>query len=124
MPTPVNVTIPDGCVRWATSRSNLYRVAGEGKIIFRKSGRRTLVDVESGDKYFLSLPVAKIKGPVCTLRPATNPVSPATPVTTAAPAPNRRRRVATRKPKSAPPSAPVTSPPIERTEQSQPSESR
>jgi hypothetical protein len=59
--TPINVTIKVGCDRWGTSRSYLYRLAGEGKIIFRKVGRRTLVDVASGDKYFTSLPVAKIK---------------------------------------------------------------
>jgi excisionase family DNA binding protein len=61
--TPINLTIPHACDRWGTSRSYLYRLAGEGKIIFRKSGRRTLVDVESGDKYSLSLPAAKIKAP-------------------------------------------------------------
>jgi hypothetical protein len=59
--TPINVTIKVGCDRWGTSRSYLYRLAGDGKIIFRKVGRRTLVDVASGDEYFTSLPMAKIK---------------------------------------------------------------
>jgi hypothetical protein len=59
--TQVNITVPHACARHDTSRSYLYRLAGEGKIIMRKHGRRTLVDVESLDKYFTSLPVAKIK---------------------------------------------------------------
>jgi hypothetical protein len=62
--TPINLTVPHACDRWETSRSYLYRLAGEGKIIFRKNGRRTLVDVESGDKYFSTLPTAKIKAPL------------------------------------------------------------
>jgi excisionase family DNA binding protein len=61
----ITLTIPRACDRWGTSRSYLYRLAGDGKIIFRKVGRRTLVDVASGDKYFTLLPVAKIK-PVVT----------------------------------------------------------
>jgi hypothetical protein len=61
--SPINVTIPDGCIRWGTSRSVLYRDAGAGKIIFRKNGRRTVVDVASGDAYYGSLPAAKIKAP-------------------------------------------------------------
>jgi hypothetical protein len=61
--TPINVTIKVGCDRWGTSRSKLYQLAGEGKVIFRKIGRRTVVDVASADAYFANLPPAKIKAP-------------------------------------------------------------
>jgi hypothetical protein len=107
---PINVTIKVGCDRWGISRSYLYRLAGEGRIIFRKSGRRTLVDVETGDKYVLSLPTAKIKAPAeaaSTLLPATNCAPPVTPVTSAASAPKRQGRGFRRQPEVAPRAAPA-----------------
>jgi len=61
--TPINLTLKDATDRWGASRSKLYQLAGEGKIIFRKVGRRTVADVASGDAYFGNLPVAKIKAP-------------------------------------------------------------
>ena len=61
--TPINTTIKGGTDRWGVSRSKLYQDAGAGHIIFRKNGRRTLVDVASGDAYYGNLPVAKIKAP-------------------------------------------------------------
>jgi hypothetical protein len=125
--TPINVTIAGGMARWGVGRSSLYRDAGDGKIIMRKAGKRTLVDVASGDAYYGNLPVAKIKAPAeaaSTFRPATNPASLATPVTPAAPTPKRRGPGFPLNPKSRPPSAPVTSPPAQLTEQLTPSESR
>lgn len=62
-PTPINVTISGGKARWGVGRSTLYRDAGDGKIVMRKSGKRTLIDVASGDAYYGNLPVAKIKAP-------------------------------------------------------------
>jgi hypothetical protein len=43
------------------SHSYTYRLAGEGKIRLVKLGSKTLVDVEYSQRYFDSLPEAKIK---------------------------------------------------------------
>ena len=40
-----------------------HRLIGAGKIIARKNGRRTLVDVGSADAHFAALPLAEIKAP-------------------------------------------------------------
>ncbi|HMA71786.1 MAG TPA: hypothetical protein VKP67_09915 [Xanthobacteraceae bacterium] len=58
---PINVTIAGGMARWGVGRSTLYRDGGDGKIIMRKAGKRTLIDVASGDAYYGNLPLAKIK---------------------------------------------------------------
>jgi Arm DNA-binding domain len=57
-----------GCTATAISNAKLMSftecaVAGDGKIIARSNGegRRILIDVASADKYFTSLPPAKIK---------------------------------------------------------------
>jgi hypothetical protein len=42
------------------SRSALYRAAGEGRIVLRKMGRTTLVDLESVHKFIEQLPLANI----------------------------------------------------------------
>ncbi len=63
MPQKVHDSIKETCARHNCSRSHLYKLAGEGKIIMRKNGRRTLVDVASADAYFANLPPAKIKAP-------------------------------------------------------------
>jgi hypothetical protein len=43
------------------SHSYTYKLAGEGKIRLVKLGSKTLVDVEYSQRYFDSLPEAKIK---------------------------------------------------------------
>lgn len=48
-------------VEWSgMSRSALYRAAGDGKLILRKSGRTTIVDGASLAALVASLPVAEI----------------------------------------------------------------
>jgi hypothetical protein len=63
MSTKVHESPKETCFRHHCSRSHLYNLAGAGKIIMRKNGRRTLVDVASADAYFNNLPEAKIKAP-------------------------------------------------------------
>jgi hypothetical protein len=43
------------------SRTEFYRLAGDGKVRIVKFGRRSLVDVEYSDRHFDNLPEAKIK---------------------------------------------------------------
>ena len=49
------------CHRNDISRSELYRLLGDGKIEAIKDGRRLKLIVDSADAYFASLPRAKIK---------------------------------------------------------------
>lgn len=64
--TPIHLSIKGTCERHNCNRTYLYELAGEGKILLRKSGRRTLVDVASADAHFASLPHAQIKAPAVT----------------------------------------------------------
>jgi hypothetical protein len=50
------ITIPDGTGRWGPGRSTLYHLIGGGHLAAVRCGRRTLLDVEVGDRYFASLP--------------------------------------------------------------------
>jgi hypothetical protein len=59
--TPLYVSVPAACARYSCSRSHLYTLLGDGKIIARKNGPRLLVDVASADAHFASLPLAEIK---------------------------------------------------------------
>ena len=61
--TPAAFTLP-GAVQWSgLSRSALYRFAGDGVLIFRKSGRTTIVDGASLAALIDALPVAEIRAP-------------------------------------------------------------
>jgi hypothetical protein len=60
---PIHASVKDICARHNCSRSHLYNLFGEGKIIARKNGHRILVDVASSDAHFASLPLAEIKPP-------------------------------------------------------------
>jgi hypothetical protein len=42
------------------SRASLYKLIGASKVIARKLGTRTLIDLESLDAYLASLPDAKV----------------------------------------------------------------
>ena len=59
--TPIGASIKDICKRHSCSRAYLYGLIGDKKIIARKNGKRTIVDVKSADAYFASLPSANIK---------------------------------------------------------------
>lgn len=52
--------IPAACEWSGLSRSALYRFAGEGRLIFRKAGRTTIVDGVSLAALVESLPPARI----------------------------------------------------------------
>ena len=52
--------IPEACARYGWSRSRLYRLAGERKIVVLKVGRASFVDFDSADRFMASLPIAKI----------------------------------------------------------------
>jgi excisionase family DNA binding protein len=56
---PQFLTIPQACDRWSMGRTKVYELVTRGKIIARKCGSRTLVEVKSGDEYFNSLPQIK-----------------------------------------------------------------
>jgi hypothetical protein len=43
------------------SRSVTYELIGSGKLVARKLGKRTLVDVQAGIEYLHSLPAATIR---------------------------------------------------------------
>ena len=53
---PVGASINDTCQRHSVSRSSLYNDIRDKKVIARKKGARTIVDVASADKYYGSLP--------------------------------------------------------------------
>lgn len=56
------VRLPEASLMSGFSRSELYRRADRGEIIFLKCGASTLVDVESLRRAVASLPRAAIKG--------------------------------------------------------------
>jgi hypothetical protein len=59
--SPVHASVKDICARHNCSRSHLYALLGDGKIIARKNGLRILIDVASADAHFASLPLAELK---------------------------------------------------------------
>lgn len=61
--TPVRITATINQTALATgiSRSQLYRLAAAGKIVFRKCGRTTLVDWASMRSYLDGLPQAELR---------------------------------------------------------------
>jgi hypothetical protein len=61
--TPVHASVKDICARHNCSRTHVYNLLGEGKIIARKNGPRIIIDVASADAHFASLPLAEIKPP-------------------------------------------------------------
>lgn len=50
------IPLNDGCVRACCKRSKMYALIREKKIVARKLGTRTIVEVESIDKWLASLP--------------------------------------------------------------------
>lgn len=60
---PVLVPMRDAPAAFGLSRSALYRLAGEGRIEFRKHGRSTLVLTESVLRAIAELPPAPIRAP-------------------------------------------------------------
>jgi hypothetical protein len=60
--SPVTVTISDALKRWGCGKSQLYLLIAANHIQAVKLGTRTLIVVESGDRFFTSLPSAMIKG--------------------------------------------------------------
>ena len=46
---------------YGPSRSTTYELIAQGKITARKIGRKTVIDVESADRWFASLPEADIR---------------------------------------------------------------
>lgn len=52
---------PEAVAYSGVSRTALYLLLGNGTIVARKSGRATLIDRESLDRYLDGLPTASIK---------------------------------------------------------------
>jgi excisionase family DNA binding protein len=55
--------IPDACLISGLSRSELYRCLADGRIRAVKSGKRTLILVDSLRAHIASLPVATFRRP-------------------------------------------------------------
>jgi hypothetical protein len=66
MPTPSDVSPRAISVErfgmvYGPGRSLTYQLIAEGKITARKIGRKTVIDVESADRWYASLPPAEIR---------------------------------------------------------------
>jgi hypothetical protein len=57
---PIFVTIPDALRIAGFGRAKMYELLGQGAIVARKCGRRTLIDLRSLRAYLESLPAAQI----------------------------------------------------------------
>lgn len=55
---PNKITVSSACARWGCGKTKLYELIGTGEIEAVKLGSRTLIDVQSGDQFFASLPRA------------------------------------------------------------------
>lgn len=60
-PTPRAITLKRAVQYTDHSRTTLYRLAGEGEIVFIKAGRTTLLDLASWDAYLARQPRAVIR---------------------------------------------------------------
>lgn len=58
---PLFCSIPRFCQLSGISRSVTYQLIGDGKLVARKLGKRTLIDVQAGIDYLHSLPAATIR---------------------------------------------------------------
>jgi excisionase family DNA binding protein len=61
--TPYTATISRTCQLYGLSRSEIYRLLGYGKIRGVKSGRTTLILLDSVRAHLASLPPAAIRAP-------------------------------------------------------------
>ena len=57
---PLTMKIPDAVKFSGISRASLYRLASDGRIVFRKFGKATLVDVKSLSLFLEALPIADL----------------------------------------------------------------
>ena len=55
---PAYFTLDAACVYYATPKTSMYEILKTGLIVTRKRGIRTLIERESADRYFASLPSA------------------------------------------------------------------
>jgi hypothetical protein len=62
-PEPLALPIPQAVAVTGLSRSALYRLAGEGRIVLLKHGRTTLVEMASARAVLAGLPRASIRAP-------------------------------------------------------------
>jgi hypothetical protein len=60
---PIAAPIARAVVLSGLSRSAIYRAAGEGKLVLRRVGRSTLVDLASLRAFIEGLPIASIRPP-------------------------------------------------------------
>ncbi len=58
LPVPIYITIAEATLRWGVGRTKFYELLKAGGFRTIKVGRRTLVDVRSGDAFFAALPSA------------------------------------------------------------------
>ncbi len=55
-PKPLLVTVPEACRLIGAGRTTLYALVGEGRLVAKKLGARTLIDVASIESLADSLP--------------------------------------------------------------------
>lgn len=60
---PRAATVQRTCQIFGITRTRLYAELAKGTIVARKAGRRTLVDLDSVQRYFDSLPPATFRSP-------------------------------------------------------------
>jgi len=56
--TKLSVTIPEAVAMTGLSRTSLYKLFSEGKLVRRKNGKRSLILVEDLERVVKSLPEA------------------------------------------------------------------
>lgn len=60
---PKYLSIADTCRTFGIGKTVLYRLIGEGRIVARKAGAKTLIDAETAATWASSLPAANIGRP-------------------------------------------------------------
>lgn len=53
---PISISVNEALMRYGIGRTKLYELLGDGSLKGRKLGAKTLIDVETADDFFASLP--------------------------------------------------------------------
>lgn len=58
--TKLSVTIPEAVAMTGISRTSIYKLFAEGKLVRRKHGKRSLILVEDLERVVRALPTAEV----------------------------------------------------------------
>lgn len=61
IPTRRAFSVESFCEAYALRRSKAYQLIAEGKLVARKIGRKTVIDVDSAEAWYANLPHADIR---------------------------------------------------------------